>query len=60
MAMTLITVTVDQATPAELKERVPPGEVSAFVVEALRQKLHIDPIVELLARLDVTDQRRCN
>ncbi len=53
MTMTRITVTVDGATLAELKERVPPGEVSAFVVEALRQKLRIDPIEELLRQLDV-------
>ncbi len=53
MTMTRITVTVDEATLAELKERVAPGEVSAFVVEALRHKLRIDPIVELLAQLDV-------
>lgn len=53
MTMTRITVTVDEATLAELKERVGPGEVSAFVVEALRQKLRVDPIVELLAQLDV-------
>ncbi len=50
--MTRITVTVDEETLAELKERVAPGEVSAFVVEALRQKLRVDPIVELLAQLD--------
>lgn len=53
VTMTRITVTVDEATLSELKERVGPGEVSAFVVEALRQKLRADPIVELLAQLDV-------
>ena len=53
VTMTRITVTVDEETLSELKERVAPGEVSAFVVEALRQKLRADPIVELLAQLDV-------
>lgn len=53
VTMTRITVTVDAETLSELKERVGPGEVSAFVVEALRQKLRADPIVQLLAQLDV-------
>ena len=53
MSMARITVTVDEETLAELKERVAPGEVSAFVVEALRHKLRIDPIEELLRQLDV-------
>lgn len=52
MAATRITVTVDEETLAELRERVGPGEVSAFVVEALRHKLRIDPIKELLRQLD--------
>ncbi|HRB04226.1 MAG TPA: hypothetical protein PLP26_12720 [Ilumatobacteraceae bacterium] len=46
-------MTVDAETLAELKQRVAPGEVSAFVVEALRHKLRIDPIEELLRQLDV-------
>jgi len=49
---TRITVTVDSETLAELRQRVRPGEVSAFVVEALRHKLRIDPIKELLRQLD--------
>ena len=49
---TRITVTIDESTLAELKGRVGPGEVSAFVVEALRHKLRIDPIEELLRQLD--------
>ncbi|HQZ33851.1 MAG TPA: hypothetical protein PK020_05475 [Ilumatobacteraceae bacterium] len=53
MTMTRLTVTVDAETLAELKQRVAPGEVSAFVVEALRHKLRIDPIEELLRQLDV-------
>jgi Arc/MetJ family transcription regulator len=52
MTATRITVTVDEDTLAELKQRVGPGEVSAFVVEALRHKLRIDPIKELLRQLD--------
>ena len=52
MTATRITVTVDEETLAELKRRVGPGEVSAFVVEALRHKLRIDPIKELLRQLD--------
>jgi Arc/MetJ family transcription regulator len=52
MTATRITVTVDEETLAELKQRVGPGEVSAFVVEALRHKLRIDPITELLQQLD--------
>lgn len=61
MTATRITVTVDEETLAELRQRVGPGEVSAFVVEALRHKLRIDPIKELLRQLDemygsLTDQ----
>lgn len=53
MGTSRITITVDDDTLAELKERVGPGEVSAFVVEALRHKLRIDPIEELLHQLDL-------
>ena len=52
MAAARVTVTIDEDTLAELKQRVGPGEVSAFVVEALRHKLRIDPIKELLRQLD--------
>ncbi|MBI4883112.1 MAG: hypothetical protein HY826_03575 [Actinobacteria bacterium] len=52
MTATRVTVTIDEDTLAELKQRVGPGEVSAFVVEALRHKLRIDPIQELLRQLD--------
>jgi Arc/MetJ family transcription regulator len=52
MAAARVTITIDEETLAELKERVGPGEVSAFVVEALRHKLRIDPIKELLRQLD--------
>ena len=52
MATSRVTVTIDEETLAELKQRVGPGQVSAFVVEALRHKLRIDPIKELLRQLD--------
>ncbi len=52
MTATRVTVTIDEDTLAELKQRVGPGEVSAFIVEALRHKLRIDPIKELLRQLD--------
>ena len=47
-----ITITVDEDVLNELKSRVGPGEVSAYVVEALRARLQKDPILELLDKLD--------
>ena len=52
MAATRITITVDEDVLEELKSRVGPGEVSAYVVEALRDRLRKDPILELLDKLD--------
>ena len=52
MAATRITITVDEDVLSELKSRVGPGEVSAYVVEALRARLQRDPIMELLDKLD--------
>ncbi len=52
MAATRITITVDEDVLNELKSRVGPGEVSAYVVEALRARLQRDPIMELLDKLD--------
>ena len=52
MAATRITITVDEEVLNELKSRVGPGEVSAYVVEALRARLQRDPILELLDKLD--------
>ncbi len=52
MTATRITITVDEDVLNELKSRVAPGEVSAYVVEALRAKLQRDPIMELLDKLD--------
>ena len=47
-----MTITVDEDVLDELKSRVGPGEVSAYVVEALRARLQRDPILELLDKLD--------
>lgn len=47
-----ITITVDEEVLAELKSRVGPGGVSAYVVDALRARLQKDPIMELLEILD--------
>ncbi len=52
MAATRITITVDEDVLSELKSRVGPGEVSSYVVDALRARLRKDPILELLDKLD--------
>ena len=52
MAATRITITVDEDVLDELKSRVAPGEVSSYVVEALRARLRKDPILDLLDKLD--------
>ena len=52
MPATRITITVDENVLDELKSRVGPGEVSSYVVEALRARLRKDPILELLDKLD--------
>ena len=52
MAAARITITVDEDVLDELKSRVGPGEVSSYVVEALRARLRKDPILELLDKLD--------
>ena len=52
MAATRITITVDEDVLSELKSRVGPGEVSSYVVDALRARLQKDPIMELLDKLD--------
>ena len=52
MVASRITITVDEDVLDELKSRVAPGEVSAYVVEALRTRLRKDPILELLDKLD--------
>ncbi len=52
MAVTRITITVDEDVLDELKSRVGPGGVSSYVVDALRARLRKDPILELLDKLD--------
>jgi hypothetical protein len=52
VAATRITITVDEDVLDELKSRVGPGEVSSYVVDALRARLRKDPILELLDKLD--------
>jgi len=52
VAATRITITVDEDVLSELKSRVGPGEVSSYVVDALRARLRKDPILELLEQLD--------
>lgn len=52
MAMQRITITVDEDVVQELRDRVEAGEVSAYIVEALRHKLRIDPVNEMLQQLD--------
>jgi hypothetical protein len=52
MAATRITITVDEDVLDELKSRVGPGEVSSYVVEAIRARLRKDPILQLLDQLD--------
>jgi hypothetical protein len=52
MSANRITITIDEDLYEELREQVPSGQTSAFVVEALRAKLQRDPIVELLDYLD--------
>jgi hypothetical protein len=52
VAATRITITIDEDVLTELKSRVGPGQVSSYVVDALRARLQKDPILELLDKLD--------
>lgn len=52
MTAARITITIDEDVLDELKSRVGPGEVSSYVVDALRARLRKDPILELLDKLD--------
>jgi len=47
-----ITITIDPEVLEELRCRVPSGEISAYVVEALRQRLRRDPVLAMLDELD--------
>lgn len=63
MTAARITITIDPDTAAQLRAAVAPGEVSAFVVEAIRQRLRVDPVRALLTDLDaihgpVSDNQR--
>lgn len=55
MATQRITITLDQALLDELRGRVPTGEVSAYVAEARRARLRLDPIMEMLRIFDEID-----
>ena len=52
MAQERITITIDPEVLEELRTQVPSGEISAYVVEALRRRLRRDPVMELLDDLD--------
>ena len=52
VTMSRITITVDDDVLAEVRSIVAPGEVSAYVLEALRQRLRRDPLQRLLDQLD--------
>ncbi len=52
MSAKKITIVIDETTLPELRQRVPQGQLSAFVAEAVRHKLRTDAIKELLAQLD--------
>jgi Arc/MetJ family transcription regulator len=52
VTMSRITITVDDDVLAEVRSIVAPGEVSAYVLEALRQRLRRDPLQGLLDQLD--------
>jgi hypothetical protein len=52
MSAVRITITLDEDVARELKAHVPAGEVSAFVAEAVRQRLRVDPVRALLLDLD--------
>jgi hypothetical protein len=61
VATTRITVTLEESVAAELRAKVPAGDVSAFVLAAIRERLRVDPMRALLEDLDevygpLTDQ----
>ena len=51
MAMSRITITIDDGLLAQLRERVGPGEVSAYVVGAIEHRLRKDPVMDLIDML---------
>lgn len=52
MTASRITITVDADVAEQLRATVGPGEVSSFVVEAIRQRLRVDPVRAMLLDLD--------
>jgi len=52
VAQDRITITIDPEVLEELRARVPHGELSAYVVEALRRRLQRDPVMDMLDELD--------
>ncbi len=52
MSTERITITVPSDVLADLRREVGPGEVSSFVAEAIRARLKVDRVKELLAWLD--------
>ena len=51
MATSRITITIDEDVLAELRSQVGPGDVSAYVSEAIRSRLRKDPIMQLIEQL---------
>ncbi len=52
MAQQRITITIDPDVLEDLRKQVPSGEVSSYVVEALRRRLRRDAVMEMLDELD--------
>jgi hypothetical protein len=52
MTTTRITVTLEESVASELRDKVPSGDVSAFVLAAIRDRLRVDPVRALLDDLD--------
>jgi ABC-type sulfate/molybdate transport systems ATPase subunit len=52
VAQDRITITIDPDVLDELRAQVPTGEISAYVVEALRRRLRRDPVMAMLDELD--------
>ena len=45
-------MTLEESVAAELRDKVPAGDVSAFVLAAIRDRLRVDPVQALLQDLD--------
>ncbi|MGE3620291.1 MAG: hypothetical protein AB7L84_07505 [Acidimicrobiia bacterium] len=53
MAVTKVSLSIDQDVLVEARERAGRRELSSYVTEALRRRLQHDRLGELLARMDV-------